>query len=267
MQTPAAAQPASALAATSASVKAEAGAALAEAPADVSQTASAAASAEAAKVKGLEAKLAEFQAQSSQLQAQNMRLTSELEKAQHLSQESLRMASLVRPPPAWQAHIPGQTLLYIDLPIPELAEQAQEGDISDAELKTQHKAWFNDMRTNEVDMNDALAALRWLTHTPHGHVDRAGYVILSRRHVKQVAMNSQPHAYAFLSQLWHNDVLCACLLWSNASYEPVYAMSNIRLRRARVVQVVLLLSRQPDAANLLNCCLSICKSCPTQSRV
>ena len=166
MQNPAA-TPVPAVPAISLSVQAAAAAAAvsAEASADVSLTLSAAASAEAAKVKELEAKLAEFQAQSSQLQAQNMQLTSELEKAQHLSQEGLRMASLVQPPATWQAHVPGQTLLYVDLPIPEKPGQAEASDSGDGALKAQHKAWFNDMRTNEVDMNDALAALRWETYS------------------------------------------------------------------------------------------------------
>ena len=119
----------------------------------------AAASGEAARVKELEAKLAEFQVQSTLLQAQNMRLASELEKAQHLSQEGTRMASLVQPPSNWQAHAQGQTLLYIELPMPDGAKQGGK-ELSDTELKAQHKGWFNDMRTNGVDMNDALVALR-----------------------------------------------------------------------------------------------------------
>lgn len=131
----------------------------ASASAATSTAASAAAAAEAARVKELEAKLAEFQAQSSLLQAQNMRLASELEKAQQLTQEGARMASLVQPPSNWQAHAQGQTLLYIELPISEGAKQ-QGKRLSDAELKTQHKGWFYDMSTNEVDMMDALAALR-----------------------------------------------------------------------------------------------------------
>ena len=88
-----------------------------------------------------------------------MRLASELEKAQHLSQEGTRMASLVQPPSNWQAHAQGQTVLYIELPIPDGAKQGDK-QLSDTELKAQHKGWFNDMRTNGVDMNDALVALR-----------------------------------------------------------------------------------------------------------
>ena len=121
--------------------------------------ASAAASAEAARVKELEAELAEFQFQSTLLQAQNMRLESELEKAQQLSQAGSRMASLVQPPCHWQAHAQGQTLLYVELPIFDKAKQGAMKP-SDAELKAQHKGWFSDMRTNGVDMNDALIALR-----------------------------------------------------------------------------------------------------------
>lgn len=120
---------------------------------------SAAASAEAARVKDLEAKLAQSEAQSSLLQAQNTRLASELEKAQNLSQESTRMASLVQPPSHWQAHSQGRSLLYIELPIPDPASRAGK-KLTDTELKAQHKGWFNDMRTNKVNMNDALAALR-----------------------------------------------------------------------------------------------------------
>lgn len=123
-----------------------------------SVAASAAAAAEAARVKDLEARLAQIEAQSSLLQAQNLRLTSELEKAQHLSQEGTRMASLVQPPSNWQAHAQGQTLLFVELPVPDHAKQ--ECKLTDAQLKSQHKGWFADMRTNEVDMNDALAALR-----------------------------------------------------------------------------------------------------------
>ncbi len=120
--------------------------------------ASAAASADAARVKDLEARLAQIEAQSSVLQAQNLRLVSELEKAQHLSQEGNRMAALVQPPSTWQAHAQGQSLLFVELPVPDHA--AQTCQLSDAQLKSQHKGWFNDMRANGVDMNDALAALR-----------------------------------------------------------------------------------------------------------
>lgn len=132
----------------------------------VPPAASVAASAEAARVKELEAKLAEFQAQSSLLQAQNMRLASELEKAQQLSQEGTRMASLVQPPSNWQAHAQGQTLLYIELPVLDAAKQGGM-KLSDIELKAQHKGWFNDMRTNGVDMNDALVALRSVSASLH----------------------------------------------------------------------------------------------------
>ena len=109
-------------------------------------------------MKGLEARLAQIEAQSSVLRAQNLRLASELEKAQHLSHEGTRMASLVQPPSTWQAHAQGQPLLFVELPVPDHAGQACK--LTDAQLKSQHKGWFNDMRTNEVNMNDALAALR-----------------------------------------------------------------------------------------------------------
>ena len=128
--------------------------------ADAPAADSAAASTEAARVKELEAQLAEFKAQKSQLQAQNLRLTSELELAQHLSQEGSRMASLVRPPPYWQAHPQGQTLVYVELPIPEINMQAGGGVCSDAELRLEHKKWINEMRTNGIDKEEALAALR-----------------------------------------------------------------------------------------------------------
>lgn len=150
--------PAPAVAVTSVAAAAAA-TAVSSAPVAASAAASAATSAEAARVKELEAKLAEFQAQSSLLQAQNMRLASELGKAQQLSQEGARMALLVQPPSNWQAHAQGQTLLYIELPISDGVKQ-QGKRFSDVELKAHHKGWFYDMSTNEVNMNDALAALR-----------------------------------------------------------------------------------------------------------
>lgn len=122
--------------------------------------ASASASAEVARVKDLEARLAQIEAQSSALRAQSLRLASELEKAQQLCQEGTRMASLVQPPSTWQAHAQGQPLLFIELPISDHAGLASQ--LNDAQLKSQHKGWFNVMRANEVDMNDALAALRSL---------------------------------------------------------------------------------------------------------
>ena len=121
---------------------------------------SAAATAEAARVKRLEAQLAQFQAQASKLEAQNLQLASELEKAQQVSQEGARMASLVQPPPFWQAHAQGQAVMYVELPIPAMSADAVAATNGDVQLGVLHKVWINDMRTNGVELDDALAALR-----------------------------------------------------------------------------------------------------------
>ncbi|DBA80993.1 TPA: hypothetical protein ACH3X2_007200 [Trebouxia sp. C0005] len=133
------------------------------AAASTSEALSAAASAEAARVKHLEAQLAQIQAQASKLEAQNLQLASELEKAQQVSQEGARMASLVQPPPFWQAHAQGQAVLYVELPIPLMSADAvvaTSGISGDVQLGVLHKTWINDMRTNGVELHDALAALR-----------------------------------------------------------------------------------------------------------
>ncbi|KAL0027580.1 hypothetical protein WJX77_012237 [Trebouxia sp. C0004] len=133
------------------------------AAASTSDAPSAAPSAEAARVRQLEVQLAQFQAQASKLEAQNLQLTSELEKAQKVSQEGARMASLVQPPRFWQAHAQGQAVLYVELPIPPMSADgvvATSGSSGDVQLGVLHKTWINDMRTNGVELDDALAALR-----------------------------------------------------------------------------------------------------------
>ena len=122
---------------------------------------SAAASAEAARMLQLEAQLAQFQAQASKLTAQNLQLASELEKAQQVSQEAARMATLVQPPPFWQAHAQGQAVMYVELPVP--AVSADAGGASgggNAEMHAMHRSWISEMRTNGVELDDALTALR-----------------------------------------------------------------------------------------------------------
>ena len=124
---------------------------------------SAAASAEAARLQHLEAQLAQFQAQASKLEAQNLQLASKLEKAQQVSLAGARMATLVQPPPFWQAHAQGQAVMYVELPIPGVSADAAEascGGSGDAELQAMHRSWIGDMRTNGIELDDALAALR-----------------------------------------------------------------------------------------------------------
>ncbi len=80
-----------------------------------------------------------------------------------MSQEGARMASLVQPPPFWQAHAQGQAVMYVELPIPPIsadAPAATSGSSGDVQLGVLHKSWINDMRTNGIELDDALAALR-----------------------------------------------------------------------------------------------------------
>ncbi len=80
-----------------------------------------------------------------------------------MSQEGARMASLVQPPPFWQAHAQGQAVMYVELPIPAMSDDAvvaTSGKSGDVLLGALHKTWINDMRTNGVELDDALAALR-----------------------------------------------------------------------------------------------------------
>ena len=118
---------------------------------------STAAAADPARVKDLEARLAEVEAQASKLEAQNLQLASDLEKAQQVSREGAKMASLVQPPSFWRAHAQGQTVMYVELPIPGASAKAS----SDGEARTRHRTWVSDMETNGISVADALAALRW----------------------------------------------------------------------------------------------------------
>ncbi len=73
------------------------------------------------------------------------------------------MASLVQPPPFWQAHAQGQAVMYVELPIPAMSDDAvvaTSGNSGDVQLGALHKTWVNDMRTNGVELDDAFAALR-----------------------------------------------------------------------------------------------------------
>lgn len=75
--------------------------------------------------------------------------------------EGARMATLVQPPPFWQAFAQGQTVLYIELPVPPFTADAAGAITSDAVLRADHRHWIGDMKTNGIGSQDALAALRY----------------------------------------------------------------------------------------------------------